>query len=243
MIPGRESGPRPRTRAGAACPGVALALSVWLLGGCATRGLPEGRPLDDPAALADRARSGSGPGEPQRLRFEWQYADERGPVHGDGVLRYSPPDSLRLDLFGPGDGSMSVSLTGGELRSTGQVEDVRLPSSTFLYATAGIFRPERDSPERGFRSGEDRVLVYAGSGGSQILYSFRGDLLVEVREVREGTWLRRLRVEWNDRVWPEGAEYRDRSEGSRARWDLEEARRVGEPFAREIYELPRSLPR
>lgn len=218
----------------------AVGLAAALLAGCAAGSASSRAPLDDPAAAAARARRAAGPARPYRVRLAWEYTDERGPVEGDGVLRYNPTDSLRLDLFGPGGGNMSVALAGSGLRSVGQIQDVRLPPPAFLYASAGIFRPGHDAPRRGYRSDGAEVLVYAARGGGSLRFRFRDGRLQRVEALRDGRVLREADLEWRDgsAPWPSEAEYRDRTRASRARWRLEGARAAETPFPREIYDLP-----
>lgn len=210
------------------------------LAACAGAGASSGPPLSAPGEVAARARRG-GPDRPHRVRLSWEYTDERGPVSGDGVLRYNPPDSLRLDLFGPGGGSMSVALAGSGLRSVGQIRDVRLPPPAFLYASAGIFRPGAPAPERGYRSDGTNVLVYPAEGGGELRFHLRKRRLRRVEEVRDGRVRRRVELAWDEgSAWPASAAYRDVVRGSRARWETEAIRPVDEPFPRKIFDLPRS---
>jgi hypothetical protein len=196
-------------------------------------------PLPDPAAAAAEARAATGPERPHRIEFRWEYTDERGPVRGEGVLRYNPPDSLRLDLFGPGDGAMAVALAGAGLRSVGQIEDVRLPPPSFLYATAGLFRPGDREPVRGARAADGtRVLVYETGDGAQLEFRLRDDRLVGVESRRGDRWLRRVELEWPEEgPWPASAEYRDRGRESRARWELGESDPTSR-FPPSIFDLP-----
>lgn len=218
------------------------ALACAAVVGCATGGrAPAGPPLSDPAAAAAEARRASVPDRPHRVRLSWDYTDPRGPVSGDGVLRYNPPDSIRLDLFAPGDASMSVALAGDGLRSVGQIEDVRLPPPPFLYASAGLFRPGASSPARGYRSDGDRVLLYGIRAGDTLSFRLRDGRVRRVEERRDGRLVREVELTWTgEGAWPASAEYRDRERESRARWEMEEARPEGEPFPREIFDLPRS---
>jgi len=209
--------------------------------GCASAGLRSGPPLPDPAAVARRVAAASAPGSPTHLLFHWEYADERGPTRGDGAGRFNPPDSLRLDLFGPGDAALAVALTGeGGLRTLGQLQDVRLPPPAYLYATAGLFRPGAARPDSGFTSDGDEVLVYDVPNGGERRYVVRRDRLVRVEDVRDGSVLRHLEISWpdGDAPWPEGAEYTDRERGSRARWRLKGATSVDEPYPADIFDLP-----
>lgn len=196
-------------------------------------------PLPDPAGTADRVAD-AGPDRPHRVTFRWEYADERGPVRGEGVLRFNPPDSLRLDLFSAADASMNIALVGGELRSAGQIEDVRLPPPAFLYATAGLFRPGRAGPVDGWEAGGDRFLAYRAPGGGTLVYRLRDTRIVRLAEREEGRELRRLELDWPEStgVWPRETEYRDATRQSRARWTVEETRVEKGSFPREIYELP-----
>ena len=217
--------------------GAVLAVAVAASAGCAARPA-SGPALEDPVAVAVEARQ-RGPSQPYYLEFDWEYADQRGPVEGEGVLRFNPPDSLRLDLFGAGDASMAVSLTESGLRSLGHIEDVRLPSPPFLYGTAGLLRPGSGEPVRGIRSEQGRVLVYPTSRGRERHVLLVDGRLARMEEYEGDRLLRRLRLEWTDEgSWPRGAEYRDLEAGSRARWEIRETRPREERFERDIFELP-----
>lgn len=209
---------------------------------CAGGGAASGPPISDPGEVAETARRAGGPGAPHRLRISWEYTDERGPVSGEGVLRYNPTDSLRLDLFGPGGGSMSVALAGSGLRSVGQIRDVRVPPAPFLYASAGIFRPGSRAPEAGYRSDGADVLVYPAEGGGELRFHLAGERLRRAEELRDGRVVRAADLEWEGEpsAWPSSAEYRDRTEGSRARWTIEEVRMADGPFTPDIFDLPRA---
>jgi len=219
--------------------GASAALVAAALAACAARG-PAGPPLGDPAAVAGRLARGAAPERPARLRFEWEYADRRGPTRGKGVGRYNPPDSLRLDLFGAGEASMAVALTGDGLRTLGRLENVQLPPAPFLYATAGLFEPRSEAPARGYRGEDGDVLVYDVPDGVERRYVVHGDRLVRVEDVRGGRTLRRLEITWpaDSSAWPAGAEYRDLVTPSRVRWSLDSATSVDERFPDEIFALP-----
>lgn len=222
--------------------GIVAAAAAWLVAGvaaCAGGAASSGPPLAAPADAAAAART-TDPGAPHRVRLSWEYADERGPVSGEGVLRFNPGDSLRLDLFGPGGGAMSVALAGAGLRSVGQIRDVRMPPPPFLYASAGLFRPGSPAPEEGYRSDGAEVLVYPLDDGGELRFHLAEDRLRRVEEVRDGRVLRHAELTWagESSVWPASAEYRDRTEGSRARWTIEDVRVADEPFPREIFDLP-----
>lgn len=221
---------------------VAAVFLAVLVGGCAGGG--QLVPLDDPTAVARRASVGTTPARPHHVTLAWEYADERGAVEGDGVLRYNPPDSLRLDLFlSSGDASMAAALVPEEgLRVAGQVENVQLPPPPFLYASAGILRPGTGEPREAFRGPEgDTVLIYGSAAESALRVRTEAGRLVEVEERRDGRTVRRTRLTWPEdtaAAWPAEAEYRDHELGRRARWRLGETRVMNEPFSPEIYDLP-----
>ena len=217
-----------------------LLLALGGLPACA-KSLETGPPIDDPPAVAARVVASSGPAGPYRLRFDWQYADEKGRLSGEGVARYNPADSVRLDLFAPGDASMSVSLTPGGLTSLGEIEDVTLPGPAFLYAMAGIFRVGDRPPARGFHSDSAQVLVYPWASDSLFAY-LQGARLLGLEERRGRRVRQRIELEWGTgREWPRSAEYRDFVESRRVRWELTEETEVLTSHAIEIFDLPHRM--
>lgn len=216
-------------------PGTALAL-VWIATGCAAS-FQQGPPLDDAVAVAGRAREASGIDRPQRVRFRWEYADERGNLRGDGVARVNPPDHFRLDLFAT-EGSMSAVLVDDRLDTLGEIEDVELPAPPFLYAMAGVFRTGADAPEDGFESDGMEVLRYGVGEDGVRWYYLRDGRLERVEERRDGRLRRRIELRWGeDAAWPREATYRDDVTPSRVRWELEAVQSVDVPWSAEIYEL------
>ncbi len=217
-----------------------LPLVTVALIGC-SKSLETGPPLDNPPAVAARIITSTGPAGPYRLRFDWQYADEKGQLSGEGVARYNPTDSVRLDLFAPGDASMSVSLTPGGLASLGGIDDVTLPGPAFLYAMAGIFRVGDRPPARGFHSDSVEVLVYPWTNDS-LFAVVRGARLLRLEERRGGRLRQRIELEWGTgREWPQSAEYRDFVESRRVRWELTEETEVLTSHAIEIFDLPHRM--
>ena len=218
----------------------AAALALAAIAGCAKQ-VRTGPPIADPEIVAARVREATGPPGAFRLRFDWQYADEHGQLSGEGVARYNPTDSLRLDLFAPGDASMSVSLTPSGLTTLGEIEEVRLPGPVFLYAMAGIFRPGSTSPGRGFLTDSSQVLVFPV--GSDSLFAYvRGSRVLRLEERRAGRVRQRIEVSWDGfGVWPRSAEYRDFVESRRVRWELTEATEALTRHAAEIYDLPNRM--
>ena len=221
-------------------PGALPLLAVAALVGC-SKALDTGPPLGDPPAVAMRLRAATGPDGPYQLRFDWQYADEKGRLSGEGVARYNPSDSVRLDLFAPGDASMNVSLTPSGLTSLGEIEDVTLPGPAFLYAMAGIFRVGDSPPTRGFHSDSTQVLVYPWANDSLFVF-VQGSKLLRLEERRGKRVVQRIELDWGTgREWPRSAEYRDFVESRRVRWELTQETEVLTSHAIDIFDLPNRM--
>jgi hypothetical protein len=170
--------------------------------------------------------------------FEWEYADERGNLMGDGVSRVNPPDSFRLDLFTIGEGSMIAVLADDRLETLGEIEDVELPAPVFLYAMAGVFRPGNTAPTAGFESDGAEVLEYPAPDGGTRYYFLRDGRLVRLEERRGDRLARRIDLEWGpDTTWPSEARYRDVLTPNRVRWELVDVRVQDERWPTEDYVL------
>lgn len=198
-----------------------------------------GPPIADPAATAARLLERSGADAPARVRFGWSYGDRRGDIDGEGVARYNPADSLRLDLFTSGDVALSVSLAGERLGVLGEIEDIEIPPRSFLFAMAGLFRPEDGVAPAGFEAGQDTVLVY-GAAERKLYFTARGGRLVKVEERRGSHLERRVELTWSGAGdWPSRAEFRDFDEPSRVRWTIGETRTMETPYPTDIFLLDR----
>ena len=209
-----------------------------LLAACATS-IESGPPLANPAAIADRLGSGQGADAPALIRFEWRYGDRRGDVEGDGVGRFNPPDSLRLDLFTSGDVAMAIASADGQLTSRGQIEDIDVPPRPFIFAMAGLFRPEPGAVPRAYVAGGDSVLVYGPFGDRTQLFRLENGRLETLEERRRDKVIRRVRVDWStEGEWPLSAEYRDFERRSRVRWEIEQVQSPVTRHQSEIYALP-----
>lgn len=218
-------------------PRVLTALITIPLAACATA-VESGPPIADPAELAARLRDATGGEVPSSLRFDWSYADRRGDVRGQGVGRYNPPDSLRVDLFTSGDVAMAVAVAGGELRSLGEIEDVEVPPLPFVYAMAGMFRPG-DREVEAYEAGADSVLVFATGEADRTYFFVRDGRLRRVEERRHNRTVQRVNVEWDGSGrWPSRAEYRDLRERSRIRWDMGPITTQTESHPAHIFDLP-----
>ncbi len=212
-------------------------LGALLLGACAVT-VESGPPIANPGDLAEELGDRTGEVVPALLRFDWRYADRRGEVEGQGVGRYNPPDSLRVDLFTSGDVAMAVAVADGELRSLGEIEDVGVPGLAFVYAMAGLFRPGYAEAEA-YVVGEDSVLVYAAESDTRTYFYVRETRLHRVEEKHRGRTVQRVKVDWEgEGRWPVRAEYRNLSAHSRVRWDMGEITNPVESHPAHIYDLP-----
>ena len=214
------------------------ALPTLLLLSCVSA-IESGAPITNPADLAARVGSVTGVSVPATLRFDWRYADTRGDVGGQGVGRYNPPDSLRVDLFTSGDVAMAIAVAGGELRSLGEIDDMEIPALELVYAMAGLFRPGAGVAE-GYVAGSDSVLVYGGESNRAIYFYVRDGRLRRVEERIHGRTVQRVNLEWDrSSSWPSEAEYRNLEERSRVRWRVEEITNHEESHPGHAYDLPR----
>lgn len=205
-------------------------------GACATS-VETGPPIADPASAAVDLLEASGADTPSDIWFDWAYADRRGNVDGDGRARFNPPDSLRLDLFTSGDVAMAVALAGESLTSLGEIEDVEVPPRAFLFAMAGMFRPD-SAALRGFEAGGDTVFVY-GSEAERLYFFSRAGRLTKVEERRHGRLQRKVELSWGENPdWPVEAEFRDFDESSRVRWTIGRTRTREAPHPGDIFTLP-----
>ncbi|MCG8470107.1 MAG: hypothetical protein MJB57_18175 [Gemmatimonadetes bacterium] len=205
-------------------------------------GAQRGAPLADPSELASVARTESTLDSTLLVQFEWDYADERGPLRGEGAARVNPPDHLRIDLFTTAEGSLAAVLVDAMLDHNGDLEGVELPPASFSYAMAGLFRPGPGAPTAGFESDGLHVLEYeSGPGATRSFYLSNGRL-TRVEERRNGRVERRIVLTWGESShWPREASYRDDVEPrTRVRWELLRVRPQSEPWPEPTYELPKN---
>lgn len=217
-----------------------LTVGAVLLAACRTP-IESGPRLADPDLLGEAWSEGSGNEEPAFLLFDWFYGDQRGDVRGQGAARYNPADSLRLDLFTSGDLAMAVAMAGGDLSSGGELdEDIEVPPGPFLFAMAGLFRPDPEETPEAFESGADTVLVYTPDPGKKLYFFARGGKLLKVEERDRGRLVRKVELSWPSEAadWPSEAEYRDFAERSRVRWTVVEIRVLEARHPSDIFVLP-----
>lgn len=214
-----------------------LAIGLAACGG----GFQRGAPLADPSAIAASARAATGTASPVRIVFEWEYADGRGNLRGDGAARVNPPDRFRLDLFSTAEGSMQAVLVDDRLDTSGRIEGVELPPPAFMYAMTGVFRPGPGEPAEGFASGGYEVVAYPADGDAMRYFYLLDGKLHRVEERRDGRLRRRIELEWGEHTeWPREARYRDDVTPSVVRWELQRVVPQADPFDEVIYVLDRS---
>lgn len=133
---------------------------------------------------------------------------------------------------------MSVALTDDSLATLGQIEDVELPTPTFMYAMAGLFRPGSAAPAEGSSTESGATLAFEATDGRRRLYLFEDERLSRLEERVGGRVTQRINISWEDgRPWPISAEYRDFERPRRVEWRLEEAVDEMARFPPEIFRL------
>ena len=208
--------------------------------------LPEPVPVPGSDALASRYRSASTPEVPRLIGFRWTYRGRQGRFSGDGGVRVNPPDSVRIDLLGPGSsGVQSAVLVDDRVGYIGE-QRVQLPPPTFLWALFGIFRPPRGEDPRAFARGDYRELVYRVSVREEVMFRFdvSGHLVAAERR-SGGRTLQRIELTlarpkdgapgrgW---VWPREARFRDLRESHEVRVEVTGAREH-KPFESAIFRV------
>lgn len=199
-------------------------------------------PIAEPAALASRLRAA--PEQPQLVRFEWRYRGRDGRFSGEGGVRVSPPDSVRLDLLGPGwSGVQSAVLLGDDIHYVGR-QRFELPPPTFMWSMLGVFRPPQGIEPEGARRGEWTELTYRLPGGRTIRFVFDGaDRLVESELRISGDAVQEVKLkpggppgEPGGWAWPREARFRDLREYHEVRIKVVEVR-GHEPFDAGIFRV------
>jgi len=160
---------------------------------CARR-LPEAVPIERSREVARQLQVATLPDRPLHIVFDWRYRGREGRFSGEGAVRFNPPDSVRLDLLGPGwSGVQSAVLLGADVYYLGE-QRVTLPPPTFMWAMMGTFRPpagiEPAAARRGervevsYRLAEQRAVTFVFDGSGRLIeatLALRGDVIEEIK--------------------------------------------------------------
>lgn len=210
---------------------------------CAPR-LPDPVPVPEPGELAKRLQVAGTPDQPQLIAFQWRYRGREGRFSGEGAVRTNPPDSVRLDLLGPGwSGVQSAILLGDDVYYIGE-QRIELPPPAFMWTLLGVFRPPVGIEPAAARRGDHSQLTYALSSRESLVYIFDpAGRLIEAELRVDGDAVQEIRVEpssagadagaWR---WPQEARFRDLGEFHEVRIKVTEIREH-EPFERRIFEV------
>jgi hypothetical protein len=206
--------------------------------------LPEPVPIGDPGALEDRLRELGTPDRPKLIEFQWRYRGREGRFSGEGGVRVNPPDSVRLDLLGPGwSGVQSAVMLGADVYYLGE-QRITLPPPTFMWTMIGAFRPPVGVAPQGVRRGERSELTYRLSARSAVAFQFDGEGRLIGGELRiDDDVVQEIRVEPGSAGdgqggyrWPVEARYRDLREFHEVIIKVLEIREH-EPFAKRIFDV------
>ena len=212
-------------------------------GAACTQRLPDPVPVPQPGELA-RTLLGTGtPDMPLLIDFKWRYRGREGRFSGEGGVRINPPDSVRLDLLGPGwSGVQSAVLVGDDIYYIGE-QKITLPPPTFMWSMLGIFRPPAGIEPQGARRGEYSQLTYRLSDRESVVFLFDAEgLLVEAELKRNDDAVQTIRVVPGDPGedpkafrWPKEGRYRDLVEYLEIQIDVV-GTRDHEPFESRIFQ-------
>jgi hypothetical protein len=215
-----------------------LAGTFGFMSGCAGGPPPEeARPLDA-GQLAQNAERLSALDSPYRLVFEWALNEPGMRVQGRGVARIEPPYRARVDLFARnGERITSAALVDGEMRVPEGLPSI-LPQPTMLWASLGVFRPERGMGLAGGRWQRDGMaeLRYQPVEGSDLLVRLTQNRVQEMVHRTNGQSVEDLRLELSegDR-FPRRATYRDLNQTRELRMTLESVEHV-ESYPSDIWD-------
>lgn len=207
--------------------------------------LPDPVPISDPGALETRLLELGTPDQPKLIEFEWRYRGREGRFSGEGGVRVNPPDSVRLDLLGPGwSGVQSAVMLGVDVYYLGE-QRITLPPPTFMWTMIGAFRPPVGIEPDGSRRGEQSELTYRLSTRAAVAFQFDAAGRLIGGELRvDGDVVQEIRVEPGDEGggtgsyrWPLEARYRDLREFHEVLIRVLEIREH-EPFEKRIFDVP-----
>jgi hypothetical protein len=206
--------------------------------------LPAPVPIGDPGALEGRLRELGTPDQPKLIEFQWRYRGRDGRFSGEGGVRVSPPDSVRLDLLGPGwSGVQSAVLLGPDVYYLGE-QRITLPPPTFMWTMIGAFRPPAGVAPQGARRGERSQLTYRLSPQTTVAFHFGGEgRLLEAELMIDGDVIQDIHIEPGSAGdgpgayrWPLEATYRDLREFHEVRIKVLEIREH-ERFEERIFDV------
>lgn len=213
-------------------------------GAACTPRLPDPVPIAEPGELALRLEEVGTPVQPQLIEFKWRYRGREGRFSGEGAVRVNPPDSVRLDLFGPDwSGVQSAVLLGDEVHYLGE-QRIELPPPTFMWTMLGSFRPPAAVRPRANRRGEWSELIYELSATRAVVFRFdAAGALVEAELEVDGDAIQQIRLEpgGSDEAaagfrWPKEARYRDLAEYHEVLIDVTQVREHA-PFESRIFDV------
>lgn len=206
--------------------------------------LPDPVPVTDPGALESRLLELGTPDQPKLIEFEWRYWGREGRFSGDGGVRVNPPDSVRLDLLGPGwSGVQSAVMLGADVYYLGE-QRITLPPPTFMWTMIGAFRPPAGVQPRGARRGEHSELTYQLTPRAAVTFHFDAEGRLIEGELRlDGDVVQEIQVEPGSADvgpggyrWPREARFRDLREFHEVRIKVVEIREHA-PFERRIFDV------
>ncbi len=201
-------------------------------------------PIADAGVVAHRLQSAGTPDRPQLIEFQWRYRGQEGRFSGDGAVRVNPPDSVRLDLLGPGwSGVQSAVLLEDDVYYMGE-QRVELPPPAFMWAMIGAFRPPAGIEPQASSRGELTELAYPLSVRETIAYRFDGEgRLVEAELQVNGDVVQEIKIEHEEvgrstggYRWPREARFRDLGEYHEVRIRVVEIREHA-PFESRIFRV------
>jgi hypothetical protein len=219
-------------------------VTLAVAGAACTRRLPDPVPIAVPGELAQRLKAAGTPVRPHLIEFRWRYRGREGRFSGEGAVRINPPDSVRLDLFGPDwSGVQSAVLLADRVHYVGE-QRIELPPPTFMWTMLGAFRPPAAITPRANRRGDWSELIYDLPAARSIVFRFdAAGALVEAELLRDGDAIREIRLEPGAPHepagafrWPESARYRDLAEYHEVSIDVKQIREHA-PFENRIFDV------
>ncbi|MDB4947634.1 MAG: hypothetical protein JWM27_283 [Gemmatimonadetes bacterium] len=199
-------------------------LAFALLGACAGHGsAPAGAPAPeapaagtapgpvasvDPAALADSIRRATMLRGPRNLTFGWELDEAGAKFRGRGVARVSPPNRIRLDLFGPrGETYLAAALVDETPRVPAALEGkIPMPSPALLWGALGVVRPPAAARLVSATAG---ALRYEAGAEGTIEYRLDSGALRSVRRLVRGGLKESIDITRGAGGAVQRAEYRD----------------------------------